>query len=138
MEKKDKTFRGLPKYIGFYSLIYGVILLFISAIGLIAVILELTNEYLPNTNEMLLSQLILIISLIISGSSLTITFYGLLNSKSYARLTGILGGFIINLGTIMSSLLVKASFTFEIYAIIITPSVVFILLVVIFWRRLKF
>ena len=44
MEKKDKTFRGIPRCVGFYSLIYGIVLLFFSVIGLIAVILELTDD----------------------------------------------------------------------------------------------
>jgi len=138
MEKKIKTFKGFPRYIGFYSLIYGIILLFFSIFGIFAVIYNLTSSDYTFNMDIFFSQLTLIISLIVSGLLLIIAFYGLLHSKNYARITGILSGNIIILGTIISSLLVKASFTLEVYAIIIIPSIVLILSIVIFWKGLKF
>lgn len=138
MKKKIESFRGFSRYVGFYSLIYAIVLLFFGIFGVIVVILEITDENVFPTFDILLSQLILIISFILSGSILVITYYGLSNSKTYARVMGMLGCAVILLGIIIASLLVRASFALETFVIIFIPSAVLILLLAIFWKRLKF
>ncbi|MCK4366248.1 MAG: hypothetical protein KAW45_09355 [Thermoplasmatales archaeon] len=139
MEKKQNTFTKVSKYIGFYSLIYGIILLIFSILGIFGVYFSITTMGFFPHSDILVSQLILIISCIISGSLLIITHYGITKLKIYARFTGISGCLLI-LVILITELIIWRAFTFDslltAMIIVILPSVILIVLITVFWNKI--
>lgn len=135
MKLKNDTYIKILKCLKYYCLIYGIILLFFSCFGLFAIFFQYTNNFFP-TFYIFVSLSILIITLLISGSLLVLTYHGLSNSKIYTKITGLSGGSILILGSILSLLIVKARLTIDILIIVIIPSIVIILLFAVFWKKI--
>lgn len=141
MEKKVKDLKRITKCIRFYSLIYGVFLLIFGFLGVYVVYFSITTFSSPYRTDILVNQLILLISFIISSLLLMVTYFGLSHSKTYARLTGIFGCSLIPIVLIIELLVYNISFTLNslwpAIIIVFIPSIILIALIAVFWNRLN-
>ena len=135
--------KKIINYIRFYSLIYGIILLIISLIWIIGTIFWIATSTIDlHPSNIFLGPLSLVISCLIAGLLLMITFYGLTHSKPYARLAGIFGSSLAIIVLVILSLIYNISITSETLMpaifIIIIPSCILIVLHIVSWKHLKF